>query len=70
MSPLDSLLFLLLFVRSSFYTMVMLPFMLSLISFLLFGVRLTLLVLSCLLPRVSHARIGRMILSFVACMTS
>jgi hypothetical protein len=41
--------------------------MLSLISSLLFDVRLTLLVLNCLLPLVSHARIKRLLLSFVAC---
>jgi hypothetical protein len=66
MSPLVSLLFLLLFVRSSFFTKVMLPLMLSSINSLLFGVRSTLLVLNCLLPPVSHARIRRLLLSFVA----
>jgi hypothetical protein len=69
-SPLDSLLFLLLFVRSSFFARVMLRLMLSSINFQLFGVILTLLVLSCLLPHVSHARIRRWLLSFVARMTS
>jgi hypothetical protein len=70
MSPQDSLLFLLLFIRSSFFVRVMISLMLSLINSLLFGVRLTLLVLSCLMPLVSHARIRRLLLSFVACMTS
>jgi hypothetical protein len=48
----------------------MIPLMLSSISSLVFDVRLTLLVHSCLLPLVSHARIRRLLLSFVACMTS
>jgi hypothetical protein len=56
MSPPDSLLFLLLFIRSSFFIIrVMLRLMLSSISSLLFSVRSTLLVLSCLMPPVSHA---------------
>jgi hypothetical protein len=70
MSPHDSLLFLLLFVRSSFFARVMILLMFSLISALLFGIRLTLLVLSCFLPLVSHARIRRLLLSFIARMTS
>jgi hypothetical protein len=69
MSPHDSLLFLLLFVRSNFFTRVMIPLMLYSISSLLFGVILTLLILSCLLPPVSHARIRRLLLSFVPRMT-
>jgi hypothetical protein len=69
MSPLDSILFLLLFVRSNFFTKVMLQLMLSWISSLLFGVRSTLLVLSCLLPLISHARIRRLPLSFDTPMT-
>jgi hypothetical protein len=70
MSPQGSLLFLLIFVRSSFFARVMIPLLLSLISSLLFGVRLTLLILICLLPLVSHARIRRLLLSLVARMTS
>jgi hypothetical protein len=70
MSPLDNLLFLPLFIRSSFFTRVMLQFMISLLSSLLFGVRSTLLVLSCLLAPVSHARIRRLLMSIVAHMTS
>jgi hypothetical protein len=70
MSPQDSLLFLLLFVRSSFFVRVMILLMLSLISSQLFGVKLTLLVLNCLLPLVIHARTRRLLLSFIACMTS
>jgi hypothetical protein len=69
-SPQYSLLFLLLFVRSSFFARVMISLMLSLISSLLFGVRLTLLVLSSLLPLVSHAMIRWLLLSFIARMTS
>jgi hypothetical protein len=70
MSPLDNLLFFLLFVRSSFFVRVRLPLMLSSIRSLLFGIRSTLLVLNFLLPPVSHAGIRRLILSFVAHMTS
>jgi hypothetical protein len=70
MSPLDSLLFLLLFVGSSFFTRVMQPLMLSSINFLLFGIRLTLLVINCLVPPVSHVRTRMLLLSFVPRMTS
>jgi hypothetical protein len=66
MNPHDNLLFLLLFLRSSFFARVMIPLMFSSISFLLFGLRLTLLVLGCLLPHVSHARIRRLLLSIIA----
>jgi hypothetical protein len=44
--------------------------MLSSISSVLFSIRLTLLVPSCLLSLISHARIRRPLLSFVAHMTS
>jgi hypothetical protein len=70
MNSQDSLLFLLLFVRSSFFAMVMILLILSSIGSLLFDFRLTLLVLSCLLTLVSHARIRRLLLSFITCMTS
>jgi hypothetical protein len=56
-SLLDSLPILLLFIRSSFFARVTLQLRTSLISFLLFGVSLTLLALSCLLPLVSLAEI-------------
>jgi hypothetical protein len=69
MSPEDSLLFLLLFIKSSFFAKVMLPLMISLINFVLFDVRPTLLVLSCLMPPVGHARIRRLPLSFIARIT-
>jgi hypothetical protein len=44
--------------------------MISSISSLMFGIRSTLLVLSCLLPPVSHTRIKRLLLSFIAHITS
>jgi hypothetical protein len=65
MSLLDSLPILLLFIRSSFFDKVTLQLMTSLISFLLFGVSLTLLALSCLLSLASPAEIRRFPLSFV-----
>jgi hypothetical protein len=57
MSLLDNLPILLLFARSSFFTRVTLQLRTSLISFLLFGISLTLLALSCLLPLVSTVEI-------------
>jgi hypothetical protein len=65
MTLLDSLPILLLFVRSSFFARVTLQLRTSLIRFLLFGVSLTLLALSCLLPLVSPAEIKQLHLSFV-----
>jgi hypothetical protein len=65
---LDSLPILLLFVRSSFFNRVTLQLMTSLTSFLLFGVSLTLLALSCLLPLASPAEIKWQHLSFVGLM--
>jgi hypothetical protein len=44
--------------------------MISLISSLLFDASSTLFVLSYLLPLASHARIRRLLLSFIALMTS
>jgi hypothetical protein len=64
-----SLPILLLFVRSSFFDRVTLQLMTFFISFLLFGVSLTLLVLSCLLPLVSLAEIRRLHLSFIGLTT-
>jgi hypothetical protein len=64
-----SLPILLLFVRSSFFDRVALQLMTFFISFLLFGVSLTLLVLSCLLPLVSLAEIRRLHLSFIGLTT-
>jgi hypothetical protein len=69
MSLLDSLHILLLFVRSTFFDRVTLKLMTSLISFLLFGISLTLLVLSCLLPLASLAEIRWLHLSFIGLMT-
>jgi hypothetical protein len=66
----NSLLFLLPFIGSNFFTRVMIPLMLSSISSVLFSIRLTLLVPSCLLSLISHARIRRPLLSFVTHMTS
>jgi hypothetical protein len=65
MSRHASLLFLLLFIRSSFFARMMISLMLSSIRSLLFGIRLILVVLSYLLPLVNHARIRRLLLSFV-----
>jgi hypothetical protein len=65
MSLLDSLSILLLFIRSSFFDRVTLQLMTFFISFLLFGISLTLLTLSCLLPLASHAEIRRLHLSFI-----
>jgi hypothetical protein len=65
MSLLDSLPFLLLFVRSSFFARVTLQLRISLISFLLFGTSLTLLALICPLPPVSPVEIRQLHLSFV-----
>jgi hypothetical protein len=55
--------------QSSFFNMVTLQLMISLINFLLFGVSLTLFALSCLLPLASPAEIRRLHLSFVGLMT-
>jgi hypothetical protein len=65
MSLLDSLPILLLFVKSNFFVRVTLQLRTSLISFLLFGVSLTLLALSCLLPLVSPTEIRQLHLSFI-----
>jgi hypothetical protein len=65
MSLLDNLPILLLFVRSSFFDRVTLSLVTSLLSFLLFGVSLTLLTLNCLLPLASSAEIRRLHLSFI-----
>jgi hypothetical protein len=69
MSLLDSLPILLLFVRRSFFDRVTLQLMTSLISFPLFGVRLTLLALSYLLSLVSPEEIKRLHLTFIKPMT-
>jgi hypothetical protein len=69
MSLLDSLRTWLLFARSSFFDRVILQLMISLISFLLFGVSLTLLALSCLLPLASPTKIRWLLLSFIGPMT-
>jgi hypothetical protein len=69
MSLLDNLPILLLFIRSSFFDRMTLQLMTSLISFLMFGVSLTLLALSCLLPLVSPVEIRWLHLSFVRPMT-
>jgi hypothetical protein len=69
MSVLDNLPILMLFVSSSFFDMVTLQLMTFLISFLLFGVGLTLLALICLLPLASPAEIRRLHLSFIGHMT-
>jgi hypothetical protein len=65
MSLLDSLPILLIFIRSSLFDRVTLQLMISLISFLMFGVGLTLLALSCLLPLISPAEIRRLYFSFI-----
>jgi hypothetical protein len=65
MSLLDSLPILLLFVRSSFFDRATLQLRTSLINFLLFGISLTFLALSCLLPLASPADIRRLHLSFI-----
>jgi hypothetical protein len=69
MSVLDSLSILLLFIKSSFFDRVTLQLMTSLISFLLFGVGLTLLALSYLMSLVSLVEIRRLHLSFIGPMT-
>jgi hypothetical protein len=69
-SPIDSLPTLLLFDRNNFSDKVMLQLIISLISSQLFGTSLTLLVFSCHLSLMSHARIRRLLLNFVTLMTS
>jgi hypothetical protein len=65
MSLLGSLPILLLFIRSNFFARVTLQLRTYLINFLLFGVSLTLLTLSCLLQLVSPVEIRQLHLSFV-----
>jgi hypothetical protein len=69
MSLLVSLPILLLFVRSSFFTRVTLQLRISLTSFLLFDVSLTLFALSCPLPPIHPTKIRQLHLSFVEPMT-
>jgi hypothetical protein len=65
MSLLASLSILLIFVRSNFFARVTLQLRISLISFLLFGVSLTLLALSYPLPPISPIEIRHLHLSFI-----